>query len=557
MPYSSNDELPEGVKGNLPTEGQTLFRSVFNSAYEGSCKDSQDRDACASKIAWSQVGKKFAKGKDGKWHPKSTAEFSMYINKAVYDKKTGEKRWSAVASDTEDDLYGDNMTLELFSDFIRRIEANEQVPELFQEEYWKGGKPYVSLSHYKHLGKDNPGDVETVYIDGNRFKSKGTFADNPVGDACFRSVCEDLYGGDEPNTENPVRVSIGFLDWAHKHKSNNFMFERKSVDDICPECLKELITGEGKGITYLKGQLVHEALTRVPVNERTVMEVDKSMAEKALTRKDDAESIVGEELADEIEEKAKMVSKALVIKSDMEEDDAETAKEEKAESPALETVEGENVEVVVKESKVKKDEKKSAKKSEDEDMEDEAEDKSKDEEKIKSLISEALKPLTDKLNEYSVVDPEPEAPLAPVAHPLDAAYFEFRARYDEIVSTDASEIEKLTELQTYSNQFAVAIKNSVKTPEPEIEESSEVVLARSIAKAVSEELAPLAQKLDLLIAQNRATSKPATQPVRRSINPALAQKTAVERSQTAQEKKTGFSVDDIVRSNYLKATGQA
>ena len=48
MPYNSNEEIPKGVKG-LPEGQQTKWRKVFNSAYEGTCKDSGDRrDECAS-----------------------------------------------------------------------------------------------------------------------------------------------------------------------------------------------------------------------------------------------------------------------------------------------------------------------------------------------------------------------------------------------------------------------------------------------------------------------------------------------------------------------------
>ena len=71
--------------------------------------------------------------------------------------------------------------------------------------------------------------------------------------------------------------------------------------DKCPLCTEGL-----KGKQYLGGLLIHLALTRVPANIRTDIdvEVDKSMT----TRKSDAASIVGEELANEIEEKAKLVN---------------------------------------------------------------------------------------------------------------------------------------------------------------------------------------------------------------------------------------------------------
>lgn len=48
-----------------------MWRSVFLSAYNGTCAKRQDRDACAASIAWSQVKKKYKKGKDGTWIAKA------------------------------------------------------------------------------------------------------------------------------------------------------------------------------------------------------------------------------------------------------------------------------------------------------------------------------------------------------------------------------------------------------------------------------------------------------------------------------------------------------
>jgi len=309
MPFASNDELPEGVK-NLPPDQQTKWRKIFNAAYDGTCKDEGDRrDECAARVAWSQIDEKY-KGKSS-----PVARFSMAITKASLDEATGEMRWVASASDTDEDSYGDNMSLELFQDFIRRIEENEPAPEEFRSEFWQGGKPYLSISHYPDLnGKAVPGVIDTVYVDGKFFKSKGRFFDTPLGRACFNAIREDK--GKAPDEK--VRISIAFLDWKHQHKSpGNFTFTRKSTTDICPECLRELIAGKSDGKIFLSGQLIHEAMTRVPVNTRTSMEVDLSMAK---TRKEDAESIIGEELAEELEKEAAMVGKseALVIKSDEE-----------------------------------------------------------------------------------------------------------------------------------------------------------------------------------------------------------------------------------------------
>lgn len=307
--------------GNLPAEGKRLWEEVHDKALKGSCKGNSDPEKCAAGSAWTAVKNAgWHKGADGQWRKKANLqEFSFTIVKAAFDKATQEMRWVATASDTVEDSFNDSMTPELFQSFLNRIENNEPAPESFKSDFWQGGMPYLSISHYPDLnGKAVPGDVRQVYIDGKYLKAKGTYKDNPLGRACFKAINNDLYNPERSTAQDKVRISIAFLDWKHKHKSNDFVFERKSLDDMCPECLIELIRGEYPGKLYLDGQLVHLAHTRVPVNKRTDitpdMEVDRAMT----TRKDDAASIVGDELADELDGEAKVVGKseAVVVKSE-------------------------------------------------------------------------------------------------------------------------------------------------------------------------------------------------------------------------------------------------
>lgn len=214
-------------------------------------------------------------------------KFQMSIVSASRTKKD-EMRWRSVNSDTESDLYDEKMSLELFSDFKRRIDEDLPVPEPFDryvaEDGWNGGMPYLSLSHYRSAGGRNvPGEVKSVYVDGNRLKSHGSLHDNILGNAVYKSLLDDLYG-EKKSDQDKVRISIGFLDLEHSH--GDFVFKRQTLEDRCPACDK----GEGNKV-YLKGQLVHLAMTRVPVNPRTDMEVEKAMAK---TKKEDAESIVGD-----------------------------------------------------------------------------------------------------------------------------------------------------------------------------------------------------------------------------------------------------------------------
>lgn len=326
----------------LPAGAKKIWISAFNGSWKDTCKDRSDRDECAAKIAWSAVKKKYKKSGD-KWVKKSEMlkEFSIAIIKASLDKATGEMRWRAVASDTDEDNFGDNMTMTLFNDFIRRIKSNQKAPEVFCSDFWQGGMPYLSVSHYSdNNGKAVPGEIESIYIDGNRLKGKGTFDDTPLGRACFRSVCEDLYS-EESDFENKVRLSIGFLDFAHRHKSSGTIFKRTGPGHVCLECAKTGGHGEIE-VEYLEGMLLHWALTRVPINPRTDMEVDKSMS-KVKTRKDDATTIVGEELAEDLDELENSVDKSevgVVVKSEQDEDEAaETSDQDEASIDETEEVE--------------------------------------------------------------------------------------------------------------------------------------------------------------------------------------------------------------------------
>jgi len=248
----------------------------------------------------------------------SLASFNLRIERASFDKKTGEMRWRAVASDTDKDSYGDKMSLDLFKDFLHRANIEEKPPEDLCSDYWCGGMPFLSISHYPDLSGDGvPGVLKSIYIDGTYLKAKGVFIDNDLGRAAFKSVCDDLYS-ETKSHEDPVRISIAFLDYGHGHENGN-IFIRESLQDVCPDC-ENALDEKSVGREFLKGHLIHLALTRVPVNTRTSMEVDRSMVDKAITRKQDAASIVGEEQADILEESNELVGKseALVIKSDEE-----------------------------------------------------------------------------------------------------------------------------------------------------------------------------------------------------------------------------------------------
>jgi len=231
-------------------------------------------------------------------HAGAYRSMDMFITKVVKDRQTGIRRWFATSSGVKRDQYNERMSVELFDDFIHRIEEREKPPEIFMSRAWQGGLPYLGVAHYLDLdGFGIAGDTEQVWRDRTVFKAKGTFRDTPIADASYNSIKKDIENHVAP--ENRVRVSIAFVDWGHEHEGHG-SFERKSLIDRCGYCEQ----GIGEKI-YRKGHLVHFAQTRRPAyleTEITLLE-ERSMASKS-KRHEDAASIVGEEMADELEAKS-------------------------------------------------------------------------------------------------------------------------------------------------------------------------------------------------------------------------------------------------------------
>jgi len=506
---------------NLPAGAKKIYLAAEESAKKTTCKDAgESQDECVARVAWSAVKRKYKKDASGKWIPKADVqEFSMAIVKASYDKATATRRWRAVASDTEEDSYKDSMSLELFSDFMGRIETEEAPPEEFRSDFWSGGKPYLSVSHYPDLnGKGVPGPVDTIYIDGNRLKSTGRFDDTPIGRACFESICKDLYSEDPVPEDQRIRISIAFLDYKHKHKASGYVFERSKENPLCPECLKELLDGEYGGKEFLRGHLIHLGMTRVPVNTRTQMEVERSMT----TRKEDAASIIGEELAEELDAETKMVGKseALVIKAGEDEVEETTAEEVPAE------------EIIVEEGK--HDKKMMEDEEEDEDEEEEKKkEKSDFEEKMLGMLSE-IKASFDKPIE---------------THPLDEAIVKLKSVYSIAVEMDDS----TAALQTMQEPFEFlvrSIQENLVREEPHQVTEEPVSDETSIAQLLADLKESMSQEIGLLRAEVAAVKSTAPQqvdqaPPRRSIPPNLVlqpteQETKFPKLRSIVEKSVGL-----------------
>jgi cation transport regulator len=64
MPYTSNTELPDGVRQHLPGPAQTIYREAFNHAWVTYAGDPRQEEI-AHRVAWAAVKRKYQKiGKD-------------------------------------------------------------------------------------------------------------------------------------------------------------------------------------------------------------------------------------------------------------------------------------------------------------------------------------------------------------------------------------------------------------------------------------------------------------------------------------------------------------
>uniref|UniRef100_A0A6H1ZBI7 Uncharacterized protein n=1 Tax=viral metagenome TaxID=1070528 RepID=A0A6H1ZBI7_9ZZZZ len=537
---------------NLSDAANKLWESVYNSS-----KDKGDSEEIAAKKAWAAVSRAYKKVGD-KWVKKSDVvlEFSMAITNAPYDKATGELRWKAVASDTNTDLYGERMDLGLYESFISNIQEEYPPPEAFKSlvtsDYWLGGMPYVSISHYPDLnGEAVPGIPKTLYVDGERFKAKGIFFDNPLGRACHRALNKDIQ--EKAPQDKRIRISIAFLDLAHRH-GDGAIFERKSLDDFCPEC----VAGVG-GKVYLKGYLVHLALTRSPVNPRTEMEVEKAMT----TRKEDAATIIGEEEAEELEKKAALVGKseALVIKADDETEVEPVEEPTEHEVPNVEVpkVEVQQVEVPKSEAVEEKmdapmdmpyggaismTDAMAAQEAQKEmwrisdlwatfrDVVWNILDRADVEDK-KGSLSSAVDEFKNALTAKSMLIEQP-----------DSLFTKMRALYDNVVaarSLTTSEQEKRQAVQPALDEVGAAIVAELTTSQAEApkEEGLDINQVKSL---ISESLAPISDQLAVIAASLARQSEPRQViPVPRSMSPQ-----AMRSLTQAQEKKLS-PIDKLAR----------
>lgn len=424
----------------------------------------------------------------------------MFITKSSFS--NGEMRWSAVNSDTAPDLYGERMSLELYQKMLSYIRDKVPPPEQFKSmvcsDFWSGGMPYLSLSHFPDLnGKAVPGMPQEIFIDGSRLKAKGVLFDTPLGHAVWKSLKKD----EALDDDNKIRISIAFLDLAHKHGDSGKVFTRLSATSVCPECL----AGKKEKI-YVDGYLVHLALTRVPVNPRTIMEED-TMAKKSkiTTRLEDAESIVEDK---SILEEA--LGDAVSTKSDV--------LVEMSDAPVAD-------EPVVEEAKTKKDMPAEEEDSEEDTAEDSKEKKGKKEcsltegdiEIIRSLIVEALPKLETKSDTVSEAEVEKSA--------LDVATDNLYNSVQGAIALSGATLEERLEsinpsLQELGASITALVRDSMGQPAPTAQANDQGLLMEAIT-SLSNTVKSLATEVATLKSSAMQNTTPETNkvPVPRSITP--------------------------------------
>jgi cation transport regulator len=74
MPYRTNQDLPDGVKNNLPAHAQDIYRETFNNAWQEYADPSErrgdaSREEVSHKVAWAAVKKQYEKVGE-EWRPK-------------------------------------------------------------------------------------------------------------------------------------------------------------------------------------------------------------------------------------------------------------------------------------------------------------------------------------------------------------------------------------------------------------------------------------------------------------------------------------------------------
>ncbi len=68
MPYSTNANLPVGVRHHLPPHAQDIYREAFNHVWTAHAGDVR-REEVSHRSAWAAVKRHYHRDPDGMWRP--------------------------------------------------------------------------------------------------------------------------------------------------------------------------------------------------------------------------------------------------------------------------------------------------------------------------------------------------------------------------------------------------------------------------------------------------------------------------------------------------------
>lgn len=209
-------------------------------------------------------------------HGSEKADYEGRVDFFIYKATLGVdgvRRWAATVSKFAADEQKDEVTQEFYRDAIEQVDKGlYPMPALVVSHY---DDPRAEVATIPVPAEFRAGSTTSMYIDGNKPKAKGTFEDSPLGIASFNAVRKDI--DDNVPDEQRTRISMAFRPAENGiEKSEN-------------------------GVTrYTKGMIRHFAMTRAPIVKETDLTLEKSDA-IMVTRIEDATSIVGEELAAELD----------------------------------------------------------------------------------------------------------------------------------------------------------------------------------------------------------------------------------------------------------------
>ena len=288
-PYSGpeDDSLPDSVQ-KLPKHGREIFTSAFNSAWDSydpdeSAQDSQEGYAMA--VAWAAVKKVYKQNEDGEWVERS---FQLGSYEGVLTRvasRDGVVTWRTTCSDDGVDVYATRMTTELHDDFIRRAQVR--------------GLPWLTIGHYNQLARI--GRATKLYRDGRRLKAEGVF---------FTSDELARQQGLEPDD---LTIKLATAAAAASLAEQGTMPRlRKIRTSIGFEPLGAVTEDLGV-VGYTRGYLPEITMTTHPANSRVNFGAQEQRSGDMTKRISpefmafDAGTIVGEELAGELDKRLRKV----------------------------------------------------------------------------------------------------------------------------------------------------------------------------------------------------------------------------------------------------------